>query len=549
MNHAPPGGTTPPRTPSWQIFALAAIGVAVATILVTAPLIAWSRLVRLQAVLVPAFALAMLVIRPWRWSSARCDALRAWYPSRRVAFVACVVATVTLYWLVLTAFRSGQINAIDFTLYFDRPAFQTLHGRPVFIETTDISQFSNRTALGLHAYWAMLPLAGLYAIRATPQWLLALSVIAVVAGAVHVLRIAQHLRLGGLLACATALAFLLNDNTARTLGYGFHAEVLYAWFVPWMLDAGLRRKPVSFLAATLACVSVKEDAIMPVFAVCAALALDGGRTMTWRKRAVYLMTPVAVALGNLVVYYRWVVPVLSASRTPFYGGMWANYGPTPLRALLAMATRPWSVIGRAMTSGFLRKVVVSHLFLPIIGWRWAVGIVPIVLLYGASANEQLRTFGIYYAIVLVPFLVIGASVGAVTVTRWLHLGEQGANLLPATVILLGAMMVGGNAIGGGGYTLRPWRPEIGAVPSAIAALSAEPVILVQSGLYIRAGYQPYVRLLTPQAVSDPANAGAVMLIAPDINGYPLTRQDVAALAHLQSARSLGSGLLAVRLPR
>jgi hypothetical protein len=57
---------------------------------------------------------------------------------------------------------------------------------------------------------------------------------------VHAGRIVQCLGGGGLLSTATALAFVLNDNTARTLNYGCHPEVLYAWFIPWMIEAGLR---------------------------------------------------------------------------------------------------------------------------------------------------------------------------------------------------------------------------------------------------------------------------------------------------------------------
>ena len=462
--------------------------------------------------------------------------------------VAGLVAAVTLYWVVLTAFRSGQINAIDFTVYFDRPAFQTLHGRPLLVESTDIAAFANRTALAIHAYWTMLPLAGFtrstrrpsgcWRCPSWPSWQARFTS----------LRIAQHLRLGGPLACATAFAFLLNDNTARTLGYGFHAEVLYAWFVPWMLDAGLRRKPVSFLAATLLCVSVKEDAVMPIFGVCAALALEGGSTMTWRARAAYLIAPLAIALGNLVAYYRWLVPALSAGGTPFYAAMWSNYGGTPIRALLGMAASPWTVVGRAAGSGFFRKVIVPHLFLPLIGWRWTVGIVPIVLLYGASTNEQLRTFGIYYAIVLVPFLVVGASVGAATVARWLNLRDprsytrRSDRHSPRSYSAETRLAVADIPCAPGGRR----SPR---VPAAVAELSAEPVVFVQSGLYTRAGYQSRVRLLTPQAVRDPANAGAVALVAPDINAYPLTRNDVSDLARLDSSRSLGSGLFAVRLPR
>ena len=150
---------------------------------------------------------------------------------------------------MLTRFRSGEINAIDFTIYYDRPCYQTVHGRPLFVETSDTPGLSNRSELADHAYWGMLIVCAPYAVYPSPLWLHALSVIAIVAGGLHVLAIAQRLGAGGALAGATALAFVLNDNTARTLNYGFHPEVLYAWFIPWMIDAGLRGANASFLAA------------------------------------------------------------------------------------------------------------------------------------------------------------------------------------------------------------------------------------------------------------------------------------------------------------
>jgi uncharacterized membrane protein len=159
-------------------------------------------------------------------------AVEAWVPSRRGIAAGALVLGVLLFWFVLTRFRSASINAVDFTVYFDRPCFQTVHGRPLFVETADVPSFSQRSELAVHAFWGMLPLCALYALSATPLWLLTISVIAVVAGSVHVLRVMRHLGAGGLLAVASALAFALNDNTARTLNYGFHPEVLYAWFVP-----------------------------------------------------------------------------------------------------------------------------------------------------------------------------------------------------------------------------------------------------------------------------------------------------------------------------
>ena len=226
--------------------------------LLVLPIVGWPAVVRLPALLVPALVMGLLTVRPWKWSEVEFRALDRWEPSPRQVLSAAFLAGAVLFWIVLTRFESGAINALDFTVYFDRPCFQTLQGRPLLVETAYGEEYSHRSLLAVHAFWALLPMCSLYAIHVTPLWLLGLSVMAVVIGAVHVLRIMQHLRAGGVLASATALAFMLNDNTARTLNYGFHPEVLYAWFVPWMIDAALRRSRLSFVAATLACVLVTD---------------------------------------------------------------------------------------------------------------------------------------------------------------------------------------------------------------------------------------------------------------------------------------------------
>src|SRR6266540_3317519 len=254
--------------------------------------------------------------------------LVGWQPSRRLVWSVALVVGFLLFWYVWTRFRSGEINAIDFTVYYDRPCFQTVRGRPLFVETSDTPGLSNRSELADHAYWGMLIACAPYALHPSPLWLHALSVIAIVAGSLHVLRISQRLGAGGALASATALAFVLNDNTARTLNYGFHPEVLYAWFIPWMIDAVLRGAQASFLAAMLASVLVKEDACMPIFAASAALALIRFRTMTWPERWLFLVLPTALALANLAVHYGVTVPTLTGSDIPTYAFFWSNYGET-----------------------------------------------------------------------------------------------------------------------------------------------------------------------------------------------------------------------------
>jgi uncharacterized membrane protein len=526
------------RTP----IALTAIGLVVIALLIAAPLAGWPRVVRLPAILVPALLVALAVVPRGQWRDA--PLLRPdWQPSRRQVWSAAALIGGLLFWYLLTRFRSGEINAIDFTIYYDRPCYQTVHGRPLFVEISDTPGLSNRSELADHAYWGMLAACAPYAVYPSPLWLHALSAIAIVAGGLHVLRIAQRLGAGGALASATALAFVLNDNTARTLNYGFHPEVLYAWFIPWMIHAGLRGAVLPFLAATFASVLVKEDACLPIFAATVALALHQLRSMTWPRRLVFLVLPNVIALASLGLYYGAVVPMLTGSSRPAYAHFWGNYGPTPLSALGGMLTHPWSVAKSTATSGVFRTIQ-PHLFLPLIGWRWALGTLPIVALYGASANEQVRAFAIYYAIVLMPFFVLGASTGALALARRLLTNASHAQLAASIAVLLGPLLVGS---GHRGYSLRPWKPETAAVRDALTQLGAEPKVLVQSGLFPHAGYDERFQLLTPETLADPRNAGAVILLARRIGAYPFFAQEMDRISRFPSAGALPSGLFAVRI--
>ena len=527
------------RRPAGLVAALAAV------MLIAAPLIGWPPVVRLPAVLLPTLAVTVLMARPWRWGGAQWDVLDSWLPSTRQFWTAAGVVALVLFWIVFTRFKSAEINAVDFTVYFDRPCLQTVQGRVLAIETADLAVYSHHSGLEHHAYWALVPLCGVYALGASPLWLLAVSVLAVVAGAVHVFRIMRWLQANGVLAAATALAYCLNDNTARALNYGFHPELLYAWCVPWLIDAGLRMNRRGFVGATIMCVAVKEDALLPLIAVSSALALHRGRDMTIRERLLFLVAPGALAIANLAIYYEWVIPALTGGRTLTYGHFWGAYGPTPGSALWGMARAPWRVAGDVATSGLLSTVLPPHLLLlPLVGWRWTLGTLPVVVLFGSATNDQLRQFGIYYAIVLVPFLVLGAAVGAWTLAGAVP-GVTRRTPTAAGAVLLGALAVGS---GDRGYSLRPWRAEVAALPAALATLDAEPVVLVQSGLYPHAGYDPRLQLLTHETLAHPDSAGAPVLIAPALGAYPLTRDEIARLGQWRRAAGTPAGLLTVWPP-
>jgi uncharacterized membrane protein len=192
-----------------------------------------------------------------------------------------------------------------------------------------------------------------------------------------------------------------------------------------MIHAGVQRRWRSFLIAALLVVAVKEDSFLLLIAGSVALLLFHGLPrasesmpresrgrMLSRSECAVLLAPAVVAIENLSFYFRYAMPRFSATGTPFYSNYWGNYGPTIVSAMIGMLSRPFDVLSSTITSGLLTHVLAPYAYLPFVGWRWSIGILPIVLLYGAAANEQLRSFGIYYAIPLVPFLALGAADGA-----------------------------------------------------------------------------------------------------------------------------------------
>ena len=523
----------------------AALGALIAAMFVIQPLTGWLPLVRVAPVFLAALLVIVLVARPWTSSREEWDAVGNWNPSPRTVRVAAVIVGLVVFWFVLSRFQSGDINAIDFTVYYERPNFQTLHGRALYVESADDPLRAYRSLFAVHSHWIMLPLALFYAVWASPLWLLALSVVSVIAGALYTLRIVQRIGAGGAIASASALVFVFNANTARTLNFGFHVEVLYAGFIPWMLYEGVLRRWGRFLFAALLVVSVKEDAVVLVIAGIVSLLLFHRRALS-RRELMVLFIPVALALVNLALFYRVVVPRLSATKTPFYANYWSNYGPTMLGATVGMLRRPLDVLTSALTSGFLKHVITPYAYLPFVGWPWFIGIVPIVLLYGASANEQLRAFGLYYAIPLVPFLTIGAADGARRLADRLGSRRGGARAFAAAAMLMAALLAG---VSNAGYSLRPWKPQIAAVPRLLRELSGERSILVQSALYPHAGYDERVQLLTLDSLGDSRYSGAALVLAPGLSAYPLSDAELGGLTRLRTVTESPEGLLVVRAQR
>jgi len=510
-----------------------------AGVIVGSPVFGWFPVVRVSIVMWAILLAGMCAARPWRWRSDQWSRVASWSPTAGSVTWGFLLLGIVLWWLVYSRFQAGGIDAVDFTVYFDRPLYQTSVGRPLWVESTDDPRFEHLTHLAVHGYWILPPLSLLYRIHPSPMWLLAVSAAAVTAGAFYVFRIVESLD-SPALGVAAAIGFVFNSNTARALNYGFHPEILYAWFVPWAIQAGLRRRPLSFSLAILGCVMVKEDAIFPLMGVSVALALTSGRAMNPRRRLMYLITPPALALINLSLFYGWVVPKLAPESTVMYSYFWETSGATPYEALVGLLSHPGRLLTGALTSGFFTLVLASHWYLPLLGWRWIIGLLPLVLVYGASDNDQIRRFGIYYGVPLVPFLSIGAAAGARTITRWLPQRAVGT-------CLAGVLVIASALSYGLGYSLRPWKYELRAVPEALARLQDRHTVLVQGGLYPHAGYADRVQLLTEHALRGVENDQAVMLLATRGSAYPLKKEQWRCLIALPSVAAMPDRLLATEV--
>ena len=140
--------------------ALLGVCLAAATVLLMPPIAGWPAVVRLSAVLLPTFVLCVLRSAALALATGDWDDLLRWEPSRRTIAIGASAAALFLFWIVYTRFQSGHINGVDFTIYFDRPLFQTSRGRPFFVEVSDQPAFSRLTHLAVHGYWILVPLGG-----------------------------------------------------------------------------------------------------------------------------------------------------------------------------------------------------------------------------------------------------------------------------------------------------------------------------------------------------------------------------------------------------
>ena len=434
-------------------------------------------------------------------------------PNRFVWLGVAVIAAMLMR-LVLNQFAALGIDAWDFSLYADRPLAATAQGRLLW------SEYLGGSTLGNHAGFLLLAFVPLYFIHPSPLWLLFAPPVAVALASAVLFFVIRRISGDDVVAGTLALAFFLNASTARAVGYVFHLEVFYPLGIFLLAWALLAQRPWVFGVALALTLAIKEDALIPLL---------GFAAVAWGKfnRRTWAMLTAAAALAVYVVDSRLVLPHFGSrdvASPVWYSWYWASFGPTPAAALFGMLRHPLEVASRFVCSGG-PSLLLSLLFIPVVGWEWCLAAMPGLLVYGASDAPGLSQLSIYYAMPLLPLLFLALPDGIGRVATW-----RRRNATPAAkrrrcrIIALAVLAT--SALLDSPYKLREPRAEGGEVKTSVASVTGTTPVLVQGALMPHAGYDERVRVLDRAPGVD---GRAAFLIAPTANPYPFSRAELEAL--------------------
>jgi uncharacterized membrane protein len=405
-------------------------------------------------------------------------------------------AALLLLRIVVLRFHALEINAWDFSISFDRPIEQTLHGNLLWSDTLRMSM------LGIHANWLMLAFVPLYALVASPYWLIAGQVVAF-AGAAFVLFLYGRQILGDdVAALLIAAAFLCNRYTVRAVNHGFVIDDFYPLAFVLLLYAFRRSNAALAALAVVLILSIKEDAIATLAGIAVMIAI---RHRAWRWASAILAAAVLV----FAIDYFLVMPAFRDTPMPF-AYYWGSFGATPLAAAIGMLSDPIRLLRRVVPSTL--QLLASLGLAPLFGGDWILAAAPALLIYTSADTEDLRWLALHYSLPILGVL-FAAVMDAVA-----RVGTRDRRRAVALFVLVCSLSIGSS------YKMSEPRPERAAIPRLLAAAGRGPVY-VQGALFPHVGYALRYRVLHHDVVPPP---DASFLLCSTCNPYPFSREELAA---------------------
>ncbi len=353
--------------------------------------------------------------------------------------------------------------------------------------------------LGVHASWLLFAFVPLYAIVASPWWLILGQSVAFAAAVALLFLCARAISGDDLLAAVVAAAFLLNRYTANAAQALFIVDVFYPATLFFLFHAFLRGRPRLFAIALLLTVAIKEDAILPLtgFALVAAI---GYRRWRWAAAAV------AAALAVFLIDFFLVLPAFGFWPGPAYASDWASYGATPKGVI----SHPLRVIGRTVSGA--ADLFATLAFVPLAGWPWILASLPPLLILGSADSEQIRFFTLHYSMTVLPGLFLSIAFATTKVS------SLPARRIAALTVLAVSALIGSS------YRFERARSERRFVMIAVREAGTRD-LFVQGSLLPHAGYARNVHALHHQ-IAPPS--GSAFLLCTTCSAYPFTKDEIGA---------------------
>ncbi len=499
-------------------------------------------LAALQARALPVFAWAIcllaLVCIPLAWVHRELSALRNWQlglhvllfgvlalmrfrplesagPSRRLLWIS---ALTSLAWAVAAQamkYFAVSVNGVDFSI-FDWMLHNTLDGRFMYSPIYDVNHF------GVHPSYWMLLLVPLHALWPSPLLLTLVTALVVWGACLPLWRLVLGKTQSRWMAWLACLAYLTCAWTGRLLDGGFRPEVLYPLAGFTLLLAWERQRWV--WGAALLFLSVKEDAALYLAGL--SLGVLAVQPRRWRQGLGLLVLAVAVFGINVGVVQPAALSTTGVAQ-PSYLTFWSEYGASLPEVAAFMLTHPVRVAGDVLGSGWL-KLLGPLLLLPLFSPRALAMLLPGLVLMGTASNPVVHQFRMYYPIPLLAAALWGAVDACTSRTAARH--PAFARGLLATVLIAFPLFWDG-------YVKLP--PPRWALQRELASLGASPLstgsgpICVQTVLFPHLGYP-----LNPTPLFEArclAQPGALALVHPELDPFPLQREDLERMVSQATA--------------
>lgn len=378
--------------------------------------------------------------------------------------VGSATAAFVVLFMALVLYKHAHLGTRAFDLaIFDQGLWLLSEGETPFVTVRGLHLF------GDHSSYIMIPLVPLYWIWADVRVLLALTVLALAAGAPLVYAAARAEKIERWPAAALAVAFLLLPALQWQVWDVFHPEV---FAIPLLIGAylmALRGRPgwaVAFLAVVLL---VKEDAALVVI----PLAIYLGSRLRYRWLAI---GGVALGVGALFLNFMVLLPHWSPTGELIYTGRYEAFGESLPEVAAGVLTSPGEVLATLLATE--QPLYVFALILPFLAALAAPEIlilaVPTLLTNLLSTHVYQARLEYHYTAYIIAVVAIAGVVGMRRVMRWCK--RRPPNWARAAMgITLAAALVG--CVAGGPWGLgrrNPWAGQTARSDLATEALAIIP---------------------------------------------------------------------------